>query len=169
MALLCLRVPQGIAKTLSGIDVPGEHVPDKEKHITTHMLGSLGVSLPLDMIGKTIMAIGQATERIKPFHVEVTGYGTPFGRQSMGIPIVCNIHSPELHEMHSVLSSALDEANIQYVKFPSFRPHLTISWGDSGVDEKVFKTPPSWMVDRIVLWCGAFGDERIYTVFELMG
>jgi 2'-5' RNA ligase len=169
MAIICLKVPSNIARTLEGLDVPGSHVPDKEKHVTTHTLGHLGVALPLDLIGKTISAVARATEKIKPFHVEAIGYGTPFGKNSMGIPVVCPIKSPELQSLHSSICSSLDEADIKHVRFPEFKPHVTLSWGRESIIDKAFKTPLAWKVDNIVLWCGAFGDERIYTVFELMG
>jgi len=169
MAIICLKVPSNIAQTLEGIDVPGKHVPDGEKHITLHSLGSVGVAMPLDAIGKTISVIALATEKFKPFHVEATGYSSPFGRHTFGVPIVCSIKSPELQKLHETITVALDDAGISYTNYPEFRPHLTLSWSEEFVVEKVFKTPLAWRVESIALWCGAFGDERIYTVFELMG
>lgn len=169
MAIICLKVPPDIAKTLDGIDLPGKHVPDKEKHITLHMLGSVGVAMPLDMIGKTISAIARATEKFKPFHVEATGYSAPFGKHTFGVPIVCGIKSRELEELYKTITVALNESGITHTAYPEFRPHLTLSWSDAPVPEHVFKTPLAWKVNSVALWCGAFGDERIYTVFELMG
>jgi len=167
MAILCLKVPQGIAKTLSGIDVPGEQVPTDEKHIT---ILNLGDNLPVDLIGKTVIAVARATETIKPFHVEVAGYSCfPKGDSGM-VPVICPVKSDELHAVHSVLAKALDSADIEYSKkFPEYKPHVTLSFADETVNEKTFKTSLGWTATELVLWCGDHGDERIYTVFDFLG
>jgi 2'-5' RNA ligase len=167
MAILCLKVPQSIARSLSAINVPGEPVPTDEKHIT---LLNFGDDMPIDAIGKTVIAVARATEQIGPFNVELNGYGTPFGSSDNGVPVICPVEGRELHDLHAVLSNALTEAGVEFSrKFPEYKPHVTLSWAEEEVQDGTFRTPISWTVTDVVLWCGDHGEERMHTVFDLLG
>jgi 2'-5' RNA ligase len=166
MAIVCLKVPYNIAKTLSGIDVPGDHVPTEEKHIT---ILNLGDDLSIQTIGKSVITCARVTEKMKPFQVQLNGYST-FPKGKLGIPIICHVQSEELHELHDQLSKAFDSSGIEYSKkFPEFKPHVTLSYCDEKIHDKKFKNSFTWTATDLVLWGGEHGDERIFTVFDFLG
>lgn len=165
MAILGIKVPEEIAKQLERIDAPGERVPRNEKHITLLYLGD---DVPLEDIATVTIAAGHLTEDFKPFEVEIKEV-TTFPEGDSGVPVICPVLGDELHRLHDELMASCDEEGVEYSKkFPTYKPHVTLSYSHEPVQGHEFR-PLSWLCTEIVLWGGEQGDHRLSTTFELMG
>jgi 2'-5' RNA ligase len=161
MAMVGIRVPQDAARLLASVEVPGEKVQRSHSHVTLLMLGD---DVPIEEIGKAIVAVYGVAEKTVPFRVAVNSVSTFKGGDN-GVPVICPIFAPKLEELHDNLKAALDEAGIEYSKkFPEYRPHVTLSYSPEPMKDMPLG-PLEWSCFEVVLWGGDEGDERLSTTF----
>jgi 2'-5' RNA ligase len=157
MAFIGLRVPLEVGRLLSTIEVPGKKETSDFYHITIAMLGS---DVPIEKIGKAIIALHDVAANTNPFRVAINSVSS-FPEGDHGYPVVCLVYSPELHKLEQEIKSALDMREVEYSKkFPIFRPHVTLAYSPSKVKDKIVG-PVEWSAYEFVLWGGDSGDERI--------
>lgn len=161
MAFIGLKCPHEVGRLLHGIEVPGEKVPVDEYHVT---LLYLGKDVPIETLGKAIVAAAEVAAAQKPFRCTLT-HVTSFPKNDDGVPIICPVASPDLHELNDKLKKKFDGAGVSYSKkFPEYKPHLTLAYADSTPTEEEFG-PLEWSAYEMVLWGGDAGDERLATNF----
>jgi 2'-5' RNA ligase len=167
MAMIGIRVPQDVARLLLSIDVPGEKTQKSHQHITLHMLGD---DVPIEQIGKAIVAAYGVAEKTVPFRVAMNSISTFKGGDN-GVPVICPIFSPELHALHGNLKAAFDKAGVEYSKkWPEFKPHVTLSYSPEPMKDRPLG-PLEWSTYEMVLWGGDTDDQRLSTIlpFSLPG
>jgi 2'-5' RNA ligase len=169
MSFLGIRVPHEISRLLSAIEIPGEKVPRDEMHIS---LLYVGKQTPIEQLVKVIMAAFPVTSECTPFTVttrRVTSFPT---NPDDGVPIIAPIESATLHDLHSSLCKAFDDAKVEYSKkYPIYKPHVTLGYSkDPGVfaemvADKDIVPAVEWGVGEIVLWGGDKGDDKLCVTF----
>lgn len=167
MAMIGLRVPQEAARLLASVEVPGEQVQRHHSHITVHMLGD---DVPIEQIGKAIIAAHGVAEKTVPFRLSMNSISTFKGGPN-GVPVICPIFAPELHALHANLKAAFDEAGVEYSKkWPEFRPHVTLAYSPEPMKDQALG-PLEWSAYEMVLWGGDTDDQRLTTIlpFSLPG
>lgn len=161
MAFVGLRVPQEVARVLGEIEVPGDPVPANHKHITILNMGS---DLPIEVIGKAVVAVHNVSSATKPFQVTLDRVAC-FPGGDDGVPVICPVISPEVHTLWANLKKSFDAVGVPYSKkFPEFKPHVTLSYAPEAIEEQDFG-PIDWSVYELVLWGGDSGDERLCVTF----
>jgi 2'-5' RNA ligase len=172
MSFIGLRVPPETARLLwsfweSDYENLGETVPRDHAHIT---ILNLGKDLPIEGIAKAVEATFRVASTTRPFTVS-TNRVSVFPPGDSGVPIICPIDSPELHDFHRRLCESFDAAGIQYSKkFPEYKPHVTLAfaqdpllhadWG-SDIDFSTIE----WGAHEAVLWGGDHGDNKLFANF----
>lgn len=161
MSFIGLKAPHEVGRLLHAVDVPGSKLPITEYHVT---LLYLGKDVPIEVIGKAIVAAADVAAGAKPFRCTLT-HATSFPENEDGVPIICPVTSPELHDLNTTLKAAFDAAGVEYSKrYPEYKPHLTLSYADEAVEDQDFG-PLEWSAYEMVLWGGDAGDERLATNF----
>ena len=156
-----------MARLLSALEIPGNKEPTDTFHVTVLYLGD---KVPIEQLGKAIIATYSVTSATTPFTVR-TNRVTAFEPHDDGTPIICPIDSPGLHELREKLTAALDKAGVEYSKkFPIFVPHMTLGYSkDPGVyaDHAADQDFPTveWGAAELVLWGGDEGDDRLVATF----
>jgi len=157
MAMIGLRVPQDLARLLQGVEVPGEPIQRHHQHVTIHMLGD---DVPIEQIGKAIIAAHGVAEKTVPFRLSINSVST-FKGGDHGVPVICPVFSPELHELWENLKTAFDEAGVEYSKkWPEYKPHVTLSYSPEPMKDKPVG-PVEWSAFEMVLWGGDSDDQRL--------
>lgn len=161
MSFVGIRIPHDVGRLFSSVQVPGEKVPTDELHIT---LLYIGKETPLEMIGRAVVAAAEVAESTKPFRLQVSK-STCFPKNDDGVPVICPVESPELHELNGQLKQSFDRHNVDYSKkFPDYRPHVTLAYHTDHVEEETFG-PLDWSAYEMVLWAGDSGDDRVSATF----
>lgn len=164
MAALMFTVPESVRRVLKEIDVPGTPVSD-DMHTT---LVHLGDDVSVEQIGKTVSVLYEVTSTVLPFTLESQEVGT-FDAGEEGVPIIAHVRSPEIHALKSQVTDALDAAGIPYSKkFPEYRPHVTLAYGDSEPEVEDFEyefSPISWPATELLLWGANRGTGRLMVTF----
>jgi len=161
MSFIGIKVPHEVGRLLHTIEVPGEKVPLHEFHVT---LLYLGKEVPIETLGKAIVAAAEVAESYRPFRCTLTQTSS-FPKGDDGVPIICPVDSPELHELNTQLKAAFDAAGVDYSKkFPDYKPHVTLAYSDEVTADTLFG-PLEWSAYEMVLWGGDAGDERLATNF----
>ncbi len=136
MAMISIRVPSDTANILSRIPVPGIREAKEDLHITILNLGEVTI---VD-IAKATQTLFVLANRFEAINVRVNSVGS-FPQGPDGFPIICEVDSPQLHELHAMAKVALDEAGVSYSKkFPEYRPHITLAYSDVEVTAQPFNT-----------------------------
>lgn len=162
MSFVGIRIPHEVGRLFSHIPVPGEKVPTDEMHVT---LLYIGKATPLEMIGRAVVAAAEVAEAVRPFRLQVSK-STCFPKNDDGVPIICPVESPDLHELNSQLKAAFDKHNVDYSKkFPDYKPHVTLSYASDLIQEESFAEPLEWSAYEMVLWAGDSGDDRVSATF----
>jgi len=157
MAMIGLRVPADAARLLASVDVPGEKIQRHHAHVTIHMLGD---DVPMEQIGKAIIAAHSVAEKTVPFRVAINSVST-FKAGNNGVPVICPVFSPELHELHENLKAAFDAAGVEYSKkWPEFKPHVTLSYSPEPMKDQALG-PLEWSAYEMILWGGDEDDQRL--------
>jgi 2'-5' RNA ligase len=157
MAIVGFALPHATARILSEIEVPGTKEPVENFHITMLMLDD---EAPIGAIADAMEAAYQVASRVRPFTVRVDRI-TSFPGNPDGVPVICPIESPELHEVWESLKTAFDERNIGYSKkYPVFKPHVTLSYSEEPFEDRVIH-PVEWGAHELVVWGGDRGDRRV--------
>jgi 2'-5' RNA ligase len=161
MSFIGLRISHEVARMFSAIDVPGKKVPLEEMHVTSLYLGK---NIPLETIGRAVVASAEVAEATRPFRLAVERR-TSFPVGDDGVPIICPVQSPELHDLNARLRAALDKHGVEYSKkFTEYKPHVTLAYAEEEiVDEPV--GPLEWSAYEMVMWGGDAGDERLSATF----
>jgi len=161
MSFIGLKCPHEVGRLLHGIEVPGEKVPPTEFHVTILYLGK---DVPMEMLGKAIVAAAEVAAAQKPFRCTLT-HSTCFPKNEDGVPIICPVACPELYELHTKLKESFDGAGVDYSKkYPEYKPHLTLSYAEESVEDEPFG-PLEWSAYEMVLWGGDAGDDKLATNF----
>lgn len=164
MAFIGIQVPDDVAERLTAIDVPGRKLSAQEKHITLFYVGK---QTPLKDALHIAAVCALFAKIHAPFQVG-TAKATCFPENpDDGVPIICRVLSPVLHEFRARLASAFDHFNVEYSKkYPEYKPHVTLSYNDQPVPD-IDIPPLVWTVDRFVLWAGDDMDEGVSMQFRL--
>lgn len=163
MSMIAVPIPNDLSEILRNLDVPGKR--DPSDHCTVFYLGD---DLPFEIINECIPAIHNITSKQKPFIISLKNY-TSFDKGKHGFPVICRIKSDELVELRNKIKKELDDAGIEYSKkFPSFKPHITLSYNKDEVNNCKF-SEIAWQVNKIGLYCGDQGKQKIYVEFEFGG
>jgi len=161
MSFIGLKCPHEVGRLLHAVEVPGSKVPIDSYHVT---LLYLGKDVPIEMIGKAIVAATEVAAASKPFRCTLT-HATCFPKNEDGVPVICPVTSPELHDLNTTLKAAFDAAGVEYSnKYPEYKPHLTLSYAEETIEDQDFG-PLEWSAYEMVLWGGDAGDDRLATNF----
>ena len=162
MAFVGLEVPPGIARILRGVkDVPGERHSASDMHVTILYLGK---GLPVTDVAKAMCAAFQVTSRTNPFACGLTGVSS-FPGGDDGVPVICPVQSPGIHELNALLKAGFDKYGIGYSdKYPEYKPHVTMSYVTDGSVDKYRQDLPgplAWTASELVIWGGDEADEML--------
>lgn len=164
MSFLGIRINHEVARLLHDIDVPGEKEDSAQLHIT---LLYLGKDIPIKEIAKAMVATYEITQRTCPFLLKTSSISCFPVEEGYPYPIIAQIQSPKLLELHKYLKRSFDKTKVEYnKKFKLFHPHVTLSFNKDGI-KKTKIEPIEWSVQELVLWGGEDGDNRIFTTFPL--
>ena len=161
MSFIGLKCPHEVGRLLHAVEVPGTKVPIDSYHVT---LLYLGKDVPIEMIGKAIVAAAEVAAASMPFRCTLT-HAMCFPKNEDGVPVICPVTSPELHDLNTTLKAAFDAAGVEYSKrYPEYKPHLTLSYAEETMEDQDFG-PLEWSAYEMVLWGGDAGDDRLATNF----
>lgn len=163
MSFIGIRIPHDVGRMFSAIEVPGRKTPIDEFHITAIYLGK---DVPLETIGRAVVAAAEVAEGTRPFRLSVDRM-TSFPKGDDGVPVICPVTSPELHELNSKLKLSLDKYGVEYSKkFPEYKPHVTLAYADAAANPPEEQVGPlEWSAYEMVMWGGDAGDERMSATF----
>ena len=157
MSCIGFKVPHETARLLSEIEVPGERENPGHFHITMFIFGD---ETPIGELSKAIEAAYKVACTVRPFTVRVSRVSCFPGNPS-GVPIICPVESPELHQLWEDLKQAFDEAGVDYSKkYPVYKPHVTLSYAKEPIQGIEIPTV-EWGAHELVLWGGDSGDRRL--------
>jgi 2'-5' RNA ligase len=158
MALLSIQVPYEIARVLGRVLVPGTPESRETYHIT---LLYLGKDIPIDVVSQALVVAYRVAEITRPIPLAISEVSS-FQKGDDGVPIICPVNSPELHQLWEALCSAFDEAKVSYSKkFPIYKPHITLAYDDIDFDGPMSIEPIDWVSYEMTLWSGNSGDEAV--------
>ena len=161
MAFLGIKVPHETARLLGEVEVPGHTEAASHFHITMIYLGK---DVPIEVLQKALLATYEVTSKTKPFTVR-TSTLTCFPKGDDGVPIICRVDSDALHELRERIRLSYDAHDVPYdKKFPEYKPHVTLAYGDEEIPEKRIPTV-EWGAHELVLWGGDSGDRRLVMTF----
>jgi len=166
MALLGIKVPQSVAKTLRQIDTPGKKEDSSDFHITLLIFNE---HMSVSEVAKSVEAIGNAIKNVNPFKLKLNKVSCFPKREDNPVPIIMPIESKELQDLQSKLKKALKKHKVDFdTKFKEYRPHITLSYDENEVDDfKIDKE--EFTVDEIILWSGDEGldEKELFVTFPL--
>lgn len=140
MALIGFQVPADAGALLERADVPGDKHSASDFHITSVYTG--GSSGIVD-VAKAIVVVQRVCEAFGPFAVTLSDISS-FPGGDDGVPVICQLDSPELHSFHQAVKAGLDGAGVSYSKkWPEYRPHVTLSYVKDGSAREVTGSLPS--------------------------
>ncbi len=162
MAFIGLKAPAGIARILESVrDVPGERHSASDMHVTVLFLGD---GVLITDVAKAMCAAYQVTSHTRPFACGLSEISS-FPGGNDGVPVICPILSPGLHELHSLLKAEFDKFGLGYSdKYPEYKPHVTMSYvGDGSLDsyQQDLPGPLAWTATELVIWGGDEADEML--------
>jgi 2'-5' RNA ligase len=167
MALFYTKLPHETERLLtSGLSLPNVELDVEEwKHIT---LVYLGDDVPLETVAQAMVAAYDVVSTTPPFTVRVNEI-TTFPKNDSGLtPVICRIHSPEIHYLQERLCVVLDHYRIAYSKkFPEYKPHVTLGYTEGSFSDQVLSTPVEWGVHEIHLGAGDERDQRCCITYPL--
>lgn len=165
MAFIGIKVPHETARLLNSLQIEGaDLVGSDTMHVTVLYLGK-GVSTR--QITKAITAAEKVISNTPPFLLK-TNKITCFPKGEDGVPIIAKVSSPELIEFHSLLKQAFDKSGVEYSKtFPDYKPHVTLAYGESEIEDIRFEDSLQWAAHEVTLWGGDNGDDRMSVTFPL--
>lgn len=157
MPLVGFAVPQETARILSEIEVPGTKEPVANFHITLLMLED---DVPIQKISEAMEAAYSVSSKIRPFTARVSRI-TSFPGNEDGVPIICPVEAPELHEVWEALKASFDAQGVEYSKkYPEFKPHVTLSYAPEPYEAEL-PVSVEWGANELVVWGGNRGDRRV--------
>lgn len=164
MAMIGLRVPHEVARLLQTIEVGGEKVDSGSYHLTLLYLGD---EVGIDEITKATAATYGAVGKTRPFTVRLDRVSS-FPPNDNGVPIICPVKGRALTDLRRRLVRALDKMGVGYdTRFPTFRPHVTLGYGEGDAPKDRPLYPIEWGVTEVVLWGGDHGDDKLTVTFPL--
>lgn len=163
MAMVGFRVPPETARLLSGVEVEGKKEDIANFHITLLFTGS---NMSVEQLAKALGATHSVTSKMRPFTVS-TSRVSSFPKGDDGVPIICPIDSDQLHDLHTKLCKAFDEAGVEYSKkYPEYKPHVTLSYADEAMEDR--RIPQiEWGAHAVVVWGGESRGASIMMTFPL--
>ncbi len=138
--------------------VPGIVEPREHYHITLLYLGS---EVPIETVSQALVVAYRVSETTRPIPLMIDEISS-FPKGDDGVPIICQVKSPELHKLWNDLCMAFDDAKVPYSKkFPIYKPHITLSYSDKPLKDKLEVGPFDWVSYEMVLWSGDSGDDEV--------
>ena len=160
MAALMLPVPEDTSRVLQEIEVEGKR--ETHHHITVIHLGK---DIPIQAISRMLPVLYDVTSQQRPFSVS-TQLVTTFPAGKDGLPVICKVDSPALHEFRAKVKSALDDSGIEYSNnFPDYKPHVTLAYSEKGSREDQPIPRVTWGVNELLLWGSNRGAGRLVVKF----
>lgn len=157
MAFLGIKIPSDIGNLLAQIDVPEKREPRDQYHVTMFHLGD---DTPIEAITKAASAAFEVTSRTKPFQI-LTKLVTTFPKNPSGVPVICKVESPPLHDVHARLKAAFDKAGVEYSKkWPEYKPHITLAYAQEATPDQTI-APVSFTVGELYILGGNKGQDRL--------
>jgi 2'-5' RNA ligase len=164
MSFIGVRINHEAARLFHEIDVPGVRYDSAQLHIT---LLYLGHNTPIDTLAAAMVATYSVAQTTFPFWAKSTSVASFPVEVNSPHPIIANIQSPKILQLHKNLKKSLNKAGVEYSKkFKLYRPHITLAFNEAGI-KKTKIEPIEWSVQEIVLWGGNNGDNRVFTTFPL--
>lgn len=164
MAFLGIKVPDHVWGALQKVRVPGKKEHPEEYHATMFYLGK---QVPIENLTHMIEVAHDVLAKAKPFSVKLD-HVTNFPSGKDGFPIICPVESAGLMKLRQEMKEAFDAEGVEYANnFPQYSPHVTLSYSDSALEERLEFRPLKWKADRIVLWGGDSGEDRMVVEFPL--
>ena len=168
MSFIGFRVPHETARLLSEIDVPGDKDSTDHFHVTIIHLGD---EVPIETLGKAFVATFKVSSKTAPFTVSTSRIScfpqknSPKSARDDKVPVICRIESDPLHMLQQNLKESLNAAGVPFEdKFPEYKPHVTLAWNATAIDDKRIPTV-EWGAHELVLWGGDEGDRRVVITF----
>lgn len=166
MALLGIKVPQSIARTLRQIDAPGKKEDSSDFHITLFVFNE---DMSVSDVAKSVEAVSNAIKDIDPFKLKLNKVSCFPKREDKPVPIIMPIDSEDIQNLHSKLKKSLKKHKVEFNDtFKEYRPHITISYDENEVEDfKVDKE--EFLVEEIILWSGNEGlnEKELFVTFPL--
>jgi 2'-5' RNA ligase len=164
MSFIGIRIQHETARLLTEIDVPGERTDSASLHIT---LLYLGENTPIKELAKALVATYDITQETCPFLIKTSAISCFPVEEGNPHPIIAQVQSTKLIELHKQLKRSFNKSNIEYnKKFKTFHPHITLSFNKEAIKRTKIE-PIEWSVQELVLWAGDKGDNKLYSVFPL--
>jgi hypothetical protein len=147
------KVPKATSRILRQIDIPGVREDEDTLHTT---LIYMGHSTSLASFCRAIRIAFDVVSSTEPFILS-THKVISFPKGDDGVPIVCKVESEPLHEFHTKITKALDEADVKYSnKYPVYKPHVCLSYADKPIPDKPIHSI-EWGAHELKLWLGHNG------------
>jgi len=164
MAFIGLAVPHETSRLFSDVEVPGKKTEMGTYHIT---LLYLGKEVPIESLAEALKATYAVTSRTKPFTVR-TSRVVSFPPGDDGHPVIAMVESDALHDLRGTLEASFEALGVEFDrKYPDYRPHVTLAYGDEAVEE--FRIPTvEWGAHELVLWGGDDGDKKVVIKFPFV-
>lgn len=163
MSMIAIPINDDVSSLLREIDVPGE------RELTSHLtLFYLGDNLSFEKLNEYMPLIHNITSKQKPFILSFKNY-TCFEKNKNGYPVICKVKSPEVIEFRKKLKEQFDDNKVEYSnKFPTFKPHITLSYSKKELDNEKFPEI-AFQVNKVSLYGGDEGKSKVYVEFEFGG
>lgn len=162
MAMVGLTVPAATARLLSGIEVPGDRTPRDHMHIT---LAYLGDDVPMDALARAMEATYEVASTTRPFTVRTSRVASFPVAPDEAHPVIALVDSDELHAFRARLVERFEDSGVNYNrKYPTYRPHVTLSYAPEAFEEVRVPTI-EWGAHDVMLWGGDEGDEKLTVTF----
>ena len=166
MALLGIKIPASLAKTLKTVDVPGKKEDTSDLHISILVFEN---EMAVSDISKSVEAVCEAIKNTEPFKIKLAKVSCFPKREDNPVPIIMPIESEDLQKLHKKIKKAFKKHKIEFMStFKDYKPHVTLSYNENEVND--FKVEPEeFLVDNIVLWSGDMGlnEKDIFITFPL--
>lgn len=162
MAFIGLSVPDGTARLIETLDVPGERKAASQMHVTILYLGK---DIPLEVVSQVMVAAVGVCQATNPFICGVKDVATFPRNPDDGVPVILPVMSPGLHRLRAALVDEFTRLKIPFSnKYPDFKPHVSVAF----VKDESFTTysapmngPLTWTASEIVIWGGNKNDELV--------
>jgi len=163
MAALMISLPSEVAN-LFDVEIQGGE-KEINKHVTILYLGD---HFDKALVGDVVTATYEVLANTPPIVMSCHQI-SEFSPKGDSKPVICPVESAGLHTLRSELVRALHENGIEHDnKYPEFKPHVTLGfYGPKTKYPQKLKSPVTWTVGEVSLWCADRGDGELRVDFQL--
>lgn len=159
MAMLAIPLSLDISRLFREVDV--DAFRDPSDHIT---LFTFGDDLEINKILKIIPVVFNITSGMQPFEVSSTRI-TTFPKGDKGYPVISEIKSKELEEIHTRIEKAFKSKGIKFdTTFSEYKPHVTLGYAKKRPKTIKFDKV-KWSISQIALYGGDNADSKLFVNF----